>query len=281
MSNYYLTSGNNLELYFHYPEGMQNSGNLHIYGYNNARMEDFPFAEIKIENFDLKQCHPSIYGSYCLKTGINYSGNSWWFAWVNSDNTSDFLKGKNEKDIKNHNILVNLSDPAGMAYGQIGNTGININPSSTNKIFFSLQEFIQGFPQFGWDGSKRQNRDLYNVNISRVTSLGQPVIISKYLRRNFFCAQDLILQTQYVKVKELPWGIGLKRDGTAGPGYKVIIRLYDNIFTSYIKNNFDFAGTSLYTASGQWIDGYRSNDPLYSPIKPPAHPTGWKNLGEN
>jgi hypothetical protein len=238
-----LKVGNgNVTFNFYYPHGTKETATIHLYGYDNPRMEKYPIANFVIPGFNLKNASPFKKGNESLDFSFKepFSGNTWWFAWadVNEEqligkkipvtipesgcppsgiisNCDGYIIEYPKKPLKLENYLrfsgyeangcnKSLSDVAGMPFGQSGTTGIYLSSTGNYQLYISLQDNIEGFPQFAWRNINDEDnfdkyvvscsaKSIYNFATNSYTRTGYGLFVMDLGRRNFFCAQDLLM----------------------------------------------------------------------------------------
>jgi hypothetical protein len=238
----------NVTFNFYYPHGTKETATIHLYGYDNPRMEKYPIANFIFPGFNLKNASPLVYGNQSLEISFKegFSGNTWWFAWA--DTNEEQLIGKKieipiptgcaqitgatgtlnclgyeivypTKPLKVENYLSYsgnsngtgtngmfkiFSDVAGMPFGQSGTTGIYLSSTGDYELYISLQDNIEGFPQFAWKNINDNDLfdkyvvacatvSLFNLTTNRYSHTGYGLFAMDLGRRNFFCAQDLLV----------------------------------------------------------------------------------------
>jgi hypothetical protein len=218
-----LDSTKSITFNFNY-SGSKEKATLHVYGYNNARMEGFPIADFVITSFNLKNANYDYKGKEKINLSFRepFSGNTWWFAWADTNEENKipvglpfsmvpkecypsgtitdfgFVNFNNHLGYsgnKNDGLFKSLSDAAGMPSGQWGRTGIYLSSTGNYNIYIDLEEHAKGFPQFGWSIENNNNINEYIVRGSasyiNSTYPGYGLFAMK-IKRPFFCKQDLL-----------------------------------------------------------------------------------------
>jgi hypothetical protein len=178
-------------------DGAYAAGTLRVEGYDNAAMSGWPTWRYQIEDF------PPAGGSLIITTNAasvrvkgsgQYNGQTWWFAWLDSD-ADGVLCGDL---VSSPGSILSVWDAGTIPSGQTASVGITLQTNKVNTMTFALHEALSassaGKHRFGWrqsdgGGFTRRIIEVYHIAAGVKTKAWRKVLD----RRTYICEQDMLL----------------------------------------------------------------------------------------